>query len=74
MVIAHLFPDLLNLYGDGGNVRILQQRLAWRGIPAQVVRVEHGQTIDLSQVDLVLMGGGPDSRAEAGQRRAAGHA
>ncbi len=60
VVIAHLFPDLLNLYGDGGNVRILQQRLAWRGIPAQVVRVEHGQTIDLSQVDLVLMGGGPD--------------
>ena len=60
VVIAHLFPDLLNLYGDGGNVRILQQRLAWRGIPAQVVRVEHGQTVDLSQVDLVFMGGGPD--------------
>ena len=27
VVIAHLFPDLLNLYGDGGNVRVLQQRL-----------------------------------------------
>ena len=60
VVIAHLFPDLLNLYGDGGNVRILQQRLAWRGIPSEVRRVEHGQSINLADVDLVLMGGGPD--------------
>lgn len=60
VVIAHLFPDLLNLYGDGGNVRILQQRLAWRGIPVEVRRVEHGQSVDLAGVDLVLMGGGPD--------------
>ena len=26
LVIAHMFPDLLNLYGDGGNVRALEQR------------------------------------------------
>ena len=58
--IAHLFPDLLNLYGDGGNVRILEQRLAWRGIPVQVERVRHGQSVDLSSVDLVVLGGGPD--------------
>lgn len=60
VVIAHLFPDLLNLYGDGGNVRILEQRLRWRGIPVEVQRVEHGQTIDLRDVDLVFLGGGPD--------------
>ncbi|MBB3171856.1 MurT ligase domain-containing protein [Parvibacter caecicola] len=60
VVIAHLFPDLLNLYGDGGNVRILQQRLAWRGVPSEVRRVEHGQSVDLADVDLVFMGGGPD--------------
>lgn len=60
VVIAHLFPDLLNLYGDGGNVRILEQRLRWRGIPVEVRRVEHGQTIDLREVDLVFLGGGPD--------------
>ncbi|MFR5194155.1 MAG: MurT ligase domain-containing protein [Eggerthella lenta] len=57
---AHLFPDLLNLYGDGGNVRILEQRLRWRGIPVEVKRVNHGQAIDLSGVDLVMLGGGPD--------------
>ena len=60
LVIAHLFPDLLNLYGDGGNVRILEQRLRWRGIPVEVKRVNHGQAIDLSGVDLVMLGGGPD--------------
>ncbi|KAB1648609.1 MurT ligase domain-containing protein [Adlercreutzia muris] len=60
VVIAHLLPDLLNLYGDGGNVRILEQRLRWRGIPVEVRRVGHGESIDLSQVDLVFLGGGPD--------------
>ena len=60
IVIAHMFPDLLNLYGDGGNVRILSERLAWRGIPVQVKRVEHGESVDLGDVDLVFLGGGPD--------------
>ncbi len=60
LVIAHMFPDLLNLYGDGGNVRALEQRCRWRGIPVEVRRVDHGQTIDLSEVDLVFLGGGPD--------------
>ena len=60
VVIAHLMPDLLNLYGDGGNVRILEQRLRWRGIPVEVRRVGHGESVDLSQVDLVFLGGGPD--------------
>lgn len=60
VVIAHMLPDLLNLYGDGGNVRILEQRLRWRGIPVEVRRVPYGGTVDFSQVDLVFMGGGPD--------------
>lgn len=60
VVIAHMLPDLLNLYGDGGNVRILEQRLRWRGIPVEVSRIQHGEAVDFSQVDLVFMGGGPD--------------
>lgn len=58
--IAHLFPDLLNLYGDGGNVKCLAKRAEWRGIPAEVVAVNHGETIDLSAIDIVFLGGGPD--------------
>lgn len=60
VVIAHMLPDLLNLYGDGGNVRILEQRLRWRGIPVEVRRIQHGEAVGFSQVDLVFMGGGPD--------------
>lgn len=68
VVIAHLFPELLNLYGDGGNVTVLQRRLQWRGVPVEVRAVSHGQLIDLSEVDLVFLGGAPDRE----QRMASG--
>lgn len=58
--IVHLFPDLLNLYGDGGNVRVLAQRCAWRGIPVEVEAVHYGEHTDLSRADIVFLGGGPD--------------
>ncbi len=58
--IVHLLPDLLNLYGDGGNVRVLKQRLAWRGIPVEVQEVRFGETLDLDAADLLFIGGSPD--------------
>ena len=36
LTIVHLFPELLNLYGDGGNVIALTRRLQWRGLPVEV--------------------------------------
>ena len=60
IVIAHVLPDLLNLYGDGGNVRILEQRLRWRGIPVEVRKLHYGDPIGFDDVDLVFLGGGPD--------------
>ena len=60
ITILHVYPDLLNLYGDGGNVRILERRLAWRGIPVEVKEVHYGEPLDLSQADIVFLGGGPD--------------
>lgn len=58
--IAHLFPDLLNLYGDGGNVTCLKQRCLWRNIPVEVVPARYGDAVDLATVDMVFLGGGPD--------------
>lgn len=58
--IVHLFPDLLNLYGDGGNVRVLAQRCRWRGIPVEVETVHYGEEAHLDQADIVMLGGGPD--------------
>lgn len=58
--IVHLYPDLLNLYGDGGNVRVLEQRALWRGIPVEVVAINYGEKINLNDADIIVMGGGPD--------------
>lgn len=58
--LVHLFPDALNLYGDGGNVASLERRCTWRGIPLEVHRILMGEKVDLSDADLVLLGGGSD--------------
>lgn len=58
--IVHMLPDLLNLYGDGGNVSILEKRLSWRGIPVEVQRIDYGEEPDLASCDLMFLGGGPD--------------
>jgi CobQ-like glutamine amidotransferase family enzyme/UDP-N-acetylmuramyl tripeptide synthase len=58
--IVHLYPELMNLYGDNGNVCILRRRCEWRGIPVQVQEVHHGDAVDLAQADIVFLGGGPD--------------
>ena len=58
--VVHLYPDALNLYGDGGNIASLSKRCAWRGIPCQVDQVLMGQELDLSDADVVLLGGGAD--------------
>lgn len=58
--IVHLYPDALNLYGDGGNIASLAKRCAWRGIPVRVDQVLMGAELDLSDADIVLLGGGAD--------------
>lgn len=58
--IVHLFSDLLNLYGDGGNVRVLYQRCMWRGIPVEIDTIHFGEEAHLDRADIVMLGGGPD--------------
>ena len=60
ITIGHLFPDLLNLYGDRGNIQCLLQRLRWRGIDAEVKTFSIDDEIDFSALDIVLLGGGSD--------------
>lgn len=60
MTIAHLYPDLLNLYGDKGNIACLEQRLKWRGIEVETVEVMAHEVPDFSKYDIVLLGGGSD--------------
>lgn len=58
--ICHLYPDVLNLYGDGGNIMCLQKRLLWRGIGAEVTRIGLGSKSSLADCDIVFIGGGQD--------------
>ncbi len=60
MTIMHVYPELLNLYGDGGNVAILAARARARGIAVTVDLVEHGEVPDFETADIVFLGGGPD--------------
>lgn len=62
--ICHLYPDLLNLYGDRGNILCMRRRLEWRGIVAEVTEVPAGQTVDFTQFDLFFIGGGQDFEQE----------
>ena len=58
--ICHLYPDVLNLYGDGGNIICMKRRLQWRGIDAAVTKMPIGSTQSLAGFDLVFIGGGQD--------------
>ena len=58
--ICHMYPDVLNLYGDRGNVMCMTRRLQWRGIEASVTKLPIGAGKSLSGFDLVFIGGGQD--------------
>ena len=60
LTIGHLYPDLLNLYGDRGNIQCLMKRCQWRGIEAETIPFELEDEIDFSKLDIVLLGGGSD--------------
>ena len=58
--ICHLYPDLLNSYGDIGNVMIMQQRLEKRGIKVVLHNVSVGDPFEKEIYDIVFFGGGQD--------------
>ena len=58
--IAHLYPDLLNLYGDIGNITTLTKRCQWRGIDVETDQITGGEKIHFTDYDLIFLGGGSD--------------
>lgn len=62
--ICHMYPDVLNLYGDGGNIICLRRRLEWRGIDAHIITAPIGENVKLSDCDMVFIGGGQDFEQE----------
>lgn len=58
--IAHLYPDMLNLYGDRGNIIALKNRMERRGIEVKVDKITMGQSFNSDDYDILFVGGGQD--------------
>ena len=58
--ICHLYPDLLNVYGDVGNVLILKHRAEERNIKVNIENISTGETFEKDKYDIVFFGGGQD--------------
>ena len=60
IVVAHLYPDYLNIYADRGNIAVLARRAAWRGHELELRPVSIGETVRPGEHDLLYVGGGQD--------------
>ena len=58
--IGHLYPKLLNIYGDIGNIITLKKRCEWRGIGVNIDEIGIGD--DIGEHDLYFIGGGQDAQ------------
>lgn len=60
IVILHLYPKDMNIYGDHGNVLVLKKRLMWHGYEPQIIEYNPGDNFP-DDVDIIIGGGGQDS-------------
>ena len=62
--ICHLYPDILNLYGDRGNIITMKRRLEGRGIKVHIDECSIGQPLNADKYDIFFIGGGQDFEQE----------
>jgi CobQ-like glutamine amidotransferase family enzyme len=58
--VCALYPDLMNIYADRGNLLLLDRRCAWRGIGFELSGSGLGERLDPDAADLFYIGGGQD--------------
>lgn len=59
--ILHMYADMLDLYGDGGNMEVMAFRCKKRGIECQIDKYSiDSEMPDFSSYDLIYIGGGAD--------------
>jgi lipid II isoglutaminyl synthase (glutamine-hydrolysing) len=58
--VCALYPDLMNIYADRGNLLVLERRCAWRGIRFELASAGLGDSLDGDAHDLFYLGGGQD--------------
>lgn len=71
--ILYLYPDFMSLYGDNGNVRIMDRRLKDQGFEVEIIkRTVTDSDIDFTDVDFVYMGSGFESNRNIAAKHLAG--
>ena len=58
--VCSLYPELMNIYADRGNIAVLRARCEWRGLGFELSGVTVGDGLDPASADLFYMGGGQD--------------
>ena len=58
IIIGHLYYDLLNLYGDSGNIKTLKYHLEEQGIDVEIRNISVGEKKDFKDIDLLYIGSG----------------
>src|SRR3954463_6379893 len=66
--VCALYPDLMNIYADRGNIAVLRARCEWRGLGFELTASGIGEQLDARGADLFYMGGGQDRDRAAGAR------
>lgn len=64
LIVGYLYGDLMNIYGDTGNIITLKKRAVWRGIEVTVKMLSTGQKIKQNEADIFFFGGGQDQTQE----------
>jgi CobQ-like glutamine amidotransferase family enzyme len=58
--VCSLYPELMNIYADRGNIAVLKARCEWRGLGFELAGASIGTSVDAASHDLFYMGGGQD--------------
>lgn len=64
LTIAYLYGDLMNIYGDTGNIIALKKRAEWRGIKVVDKNITIGTKLSKGEADIYFFGGGQDQQQE----------
>jgi CobQ-like glutamine amidotransferase family enzyme len=63
--VCALYPELMNIYADRGNIAVLRARCEWRGLGFELAAASLGEGLDAAAHDLLYIGGGQDRDQEA---------
>lgn len=64
LVIGHLYHDLMNLYGDNGNIKVLEYQLKIQKIDYEIKKLSINDEINFSKLDLIYIGSGSEKNRD----------